>query len=95
MIEFTNRARFFWTPEESIWLRYVPLPDSWKPYFWPVLIGTASGVGLPYVACAVLGLSAAGPVAGGWFAAHMGAGLKAGSLMAVTQSLEVSLPMNC
>jgi hypothetical protein len=59
---------------------------------------TAAGLGVGVIVgyaavtagfCAI-GLSAAGPVAGGLFAAKMGAGLSAGSTMAVLQSAAMS-----
>ena len=81
------RKNFFMIRPESIWTRYLPLPDSAKPYFYPAVVGTATAVAAPYALCYFLGLSAAGPTAGGLFAAKMGAGVKAGSVMAVTQSV--------
>lgn len=51
-----------------------------------VTIGTVGGAILVLGAFAVVGLTPLGPIAGGIFAANMGAGLTAGSLMAVAQS---------
>eukprot|EP01032_Pedospumella_encystans_P023666 gene23666-26783_t len=55
-----------------------------------VAVGTSVGavVGGVVVASAflVIGLSPIGPIAGGWFAANMGAGLVSGSGMAMLQS---------
>ena len=48
--------------------------------------GTVIGVVATYVTITAVGLSPAGPVAGGLFAANMGAGLAAGSWMALAQS---------
>ena len=38
------------------------------------------------------GLSTAGPVAGGWFAANMGAGVAAGSWMSLLQTAAMTTP---
>ena len=48
--------------------------------------GVVVGAALAPVALSAIGLSTLGPVAGGWFAANMGAGLTAGSSMALIQS---------
>ena len=55
-------------------------------------VATGAGAALAglYGLGAALGLGTAGPVAGGWFAAHMGAGLCAGSAMATLQSVAMS-----
>ena len=52
-------------------------------------VATGAGAALAglYGLGAALGLGTAGPVAGGWFAAHMGAGLCAGSGMSILQSV--------
>lgn len=52
-----------------------------------IVLYTASPLIGYYGLAASMGLGAAGPVAGGWFAANMGAGLSAGGLMASLQSL--------
>ncbi len=49
-------------------------------------VGAAVGYGAVVVGFTLIGLSPVGPVAGGWFAANMGAGLAAGSWMATLQS---------
>lgn len=49
-------------------------------------LGAGLGAGVVLCAVPLIGLGAAGPIAGGWFAAHMGAGLAAGSGMALLQS---------
>eukprot|EP01040_Poterioochromonas_malhamensis_P009179 gene9179-9960_t len=49
-------------------------------------VGAAIGYGAVVVGFTLIGLSPVGPVAGGWFAANMGAGLAAGSWMATLQS---------
>ena len=48
--------------------------------------GIAAPVILGFASLAV-GLSPAGPIAGGWFAANMGSGLVAGSAVSVMQSV--------
>lgn len=48
--------------------------------------GAAIGVATPVVLGTIVGVSATGPVAGGLFATHMGAGVAAGSVMAGVQS---------
>jgi hypothetical protein len=52
------------------------------------VIGTSGmlGYGAVVVGFAVIGLTPVGPVAGGWFAANMGAGLVSGSAMSLLQS---------
>ena len=52
-------------------------------------VATGAGLALTglYSLGAALGLSSIGPVAGGWFAANMGAGVCAGSGMAAAQSV--------
>lgn len=50
-------------------------------------VGAVVGVGIVAVAIPLVGLSPLGPVAGGWFAANMGAGLVAGSWMSLAQSV--------
>jgi len=47
--------------------------------------GAAIGYGVVVVGFAAIGLSPLGPVAGGLFAANMGAGLTAGGFMATLQ----------
>jgi len=49
-------------------------------------IGTIVGLAAVPVLFVVVGLSPLGPLAGGWFASNMGAGLAAGSTMAGLQS---------
>ncbi|RYH24774.1 hypothetical protein EON65_16250 [archaeon] len=53
-------------------------------------LGGAAGTALAVGALLALGLSPLGPIAGGWFAANMGAGLAAGSTMAMLQSTAMS-----
>lgn len=53
--------------------------------FTPILV-TGVLVGSPAI-LGVVGLTAAGPVAGGLFAASQGAGIAAGSWMAAAQSI--------
>lgn len=48
--------------------------------------GAIVGYGAVTLGFLAVGLSPAGPIAGGWFAANMGAGLVAGSWMATLQS---------
>ena len=59
-----------------------------------VIVGAVVGaVALPVtmtVGFWALGLSAAGPVIGGWFAAHQGAAIASGSVMAVVQSMAMT-----
>jgi hypothetical protein len=50
------------------------------------VVGGAVGVVLVGATFLALGLTPIGPVAGGWFAANMGAGLAAGSMMSVVQA---------
>lgn len=50
------------------------------------VVGGAAGVVLIGATFLALGLTPIGPLAGGWFAANMGAGLAAGSMMSVLQS---------
>eukprot|EP00981_Chlorochromonas_danica_P007410 scaffold1709_cov158-Ochromonas_danica.AAC.20 len=49
-------------------------------------VGAAVGVAVVGGAFFMIGLGPLGPVAGGWFAANMGAGLTAGSVMSLAQS---------
>jgi hypothetical protein len=49
-------------------------------------IGSYGGAAVAVVALTFIGLTPVGPVAGGFFAANMGAGLTSGSAMAVLQS---------
>jgi hypothetical protein len=54
-----------------------------------IVLGAVGAVAAPLLvtgAFYAIGLSTVGPIAGGWFAANMGAGLTAGSTMAVLQS---------
>lgn len=48
--------------------------------------GAAAGAGLAVAGLSAIGLGPLGPVAGGLFAANMGAGIAAGSVMATVQS---------
>ena len=49
-------------------------------------VGVTVGLALPGLVFGALGLSAAGPVAGGWFAGASGAAIAKGSTMAFIQS---------
>ena len=57
----------------------------------PFLVGAAVGGSLvaatPIILGGIIGVSSAGPISGGWFALHQGAGVLGGSIMAYTQSL--------
>ena len=55
--------------------------------FWLILNSAISAVMfcVPYI-FNLIGLSTIGPIAGGWFASMMGAGVIAGSIMAAMQS---------
>jgi hypothetical protein len=59
---------------------------SWTERVGFVGVGTAVGGAVVFGGFAIIGLSMVGPVAGGWFAANMGAGLVSGSAMSVLQS---------
>lgn len=64
-------------------------PQTLKPVVriaGPTVIGAGAIVGLVSGGFYLVGLSSVGPVAGGWFAANMGAGLSSGSAMAIFQS---------
>lgn len=50
------------------------------------VVGAAVGAAVVLGGFALIGLTPAGPVAGGWFASNMGAGLVSGSWMSLTQS---------
>mmetsp|Transcript_40349 Transcript_40349/g.90476 ORF Transcript_40349/g.90476 Transcript_40349/m.90476 type:complete len:250 (+) Transcript_40349:86-835(+) len=62
------------------WLRYATKVGA------GIAIGAGAVASLPWTLGAAVGLSAAGPVAGGWFAAHTGAGIAAGGFMSGLQS---------
>jgi hypothetical protein len=59
---------------------------NWKNALILTGAGAAIGAGVVVGGFAIVGLSATGPIAGGWFAANMGAGLASGSAMSVLQS---------
>eukprot|EP01040_Poterioochromonas_malhamensis_P010478 gene10478-11401_t len=65
-----------------------PKADSSRQHnpFFHSLGGALVSNGVLYATFTVLGLTPLGPLAGGWFAANMGAGLAKGSLMAILQS---------
>lgn len=68
------------------------IPVDPTPHIVAMLAGTTvagGAVGAAVVAGAMfaVGLSVLGPIAGGWFAANMGAGLTAGSMMSTLQSI--------
>eukprot|EP01040_Poterioochromonas_malhamensis_P017040 gene17040-19494_t len=58
-------------------------------------VGATVGCGAVAVGLKLTGLSLMGPVAGGWFAANMGAGLAAGSGMATLQSTAMTSAAYC
>eukprot|EP01040_Poterioochromonas_malhamensis_P014196 gene14196-15695_t len=65
-----------------------PKADSSRQHnpFFHSLGGALVSNGVLYATFTVLGLTPLGPLAGGWFAANMGARLAKGSLMAILQS---------
>ena len=56
-------------------------------------LGAVAGAMLPTAFYTMLGLGAAGPIAGGWFAANMGAGVAAGGWMAAVQGAAMTGPL--
>mmetsp|Transcript_19976 Transcript_19976/g.28697 ORF Transcript_19976/g.28697 Transcript_19976/m.28697 type:complete len:121 (-) Transcript_19976:165-527(-) len=56
----------------------------------PTAVGAALGSAAVLGGFAAVGLSPVGPIAGGFFAANMGAGLTSGGVMAVAQSLAMT-----
>jgi hypothetical protein len=57
-----------------------------EPIFANAIVAAVAAVALPFAVGAIVGIGALGPVAGGWFAAHQGAGLIAGGILPGVQS---------